>query len=176
MPSAHIRTDRHMTLSIICAMAKNRTIGVNDGLPWHLPEDLKRFKALTMGKPMVMGRKTYDSIGRPLPGRTTIVVTRQADWASPGVIVCGTIDEAIAAANQQLTDGQSEIMVVGGEEVYRQCLPLAKHLYLTEIDAHIEGDTFFPELKMAEWEEIALEEGYSSAAHLHYRFLTLERR
>lgn len=164
-----------MTLSIICALAKNRTIGVNDGLPWHLPEDMKRFKALTMGKPMVMGRKTYDSIGRPLPGRTTIVVTRRADWAPPGVIVCGTLDKAIAEANQLLTNRQSEIMVVGGEVVYRQCLPIAKRLYLTEIDAYIQGDTFFPKLDIAEWNEIALEEGYSSAAHLHYRFLTLER-
>ena len=121
-------------LSIIVAMAKNRTIGINNTLPWRCPEDLKHFKALTMGHHMIMGRKTFDSIGKPLPGRTTVVVTRNQNLKIEGCIIAHSLNEAIAACA-----GDDEIFVVGGAELYAQALPLADKLYLTEIQQDIIG-------------------------------------
>ncbi len=142
-----------MTISIIVAAAANNVIGVAGGLPWHLPEDLKRFKEVTMGKPMIMGRATYDSIGRALPGRTSIVVTRQAGFEAEGCIVVDSIDAAIEAAGDV-----EEIMVIGGGEIYRQVLPRTDRIYMTRLQAEIEGDTRFPELDMDEWEVTSVEE------------------
>ncbi len=142
-----------MTISIIVAAAANNVIGVAGGLPWHLPEDLKRFKEVTMGKPMIMGRATYDSIGRALPGRTSIVVTRQAGFEAEGCIVVDSIDAAIEAAGDV-----EEIMVIGGGEIYRQVLPHADRIYMTRLQAELEGDTRFPELDMDEWEVTSVEE------------------
>lgn len=142
-----------MKISIIVAASANNVIGVGGGLPWHLPEDLKRFKEVTMGKPMIMGRATYDSIGRALPGRTSIVVTRQADFEAEGCIVVDSIDAAMEAAGDV-----EEIMVIGGGEIYRQVLPHADRIYMTRLQAELEGDTRFPELDMEEWEVSSVEE------------------
>jgi dihydrofolate reductase len=135
-------------ISLIVAMARNRVIGVNNTLPWHLPADLKHFKALTMGHHMIMGRKTYESIGKPLPGRTSVVVTRNAGYSVPGIIVVNSLEAAIAACGND-----EEIFVIGGAELYRQSIALADRIYLTEIDADIPGDAHFTELDHKLWQE-----------------------
>ncbi len=142
-----------MKISIIVAASANNVIGVDHGLPWRLPEDLRRFKEITMGKPMIMGRTTFDSIGRALPGRQSIVLTRQEGIAAESCDVVSTIDEALAAAGDS-----EEVMVIGGGEVYRQFLPLTDRIYMTRVQAEIDGDTRFPELDMDEWEVVAVEE------------------
>lgn len=143
-----------ITFSIIVAMANNNTIGKDNQLLWHLPEDLQYFKRTTMGKPIVMGRKTFESIGRPLPGRLNIVITRQQDWQHDGVKVVHTIDDALRLAEaQSLIDGINEVMVIGGAEIYKTALPQADKLYITRVDAEIEGDAFFPEIDSSVWQE-----------------------
>lgn len=137
-----------MSLSIIVAMAKNRTIGVNNTLPWRCPEDLKHFKAQTMGHHMIMGRKTFDSIGKPLPGRTTVVITRNNDLEVDGCIVAHSLKEALAVCT-----GDEEIFVVGGAELYRQAISLVDTLYVTEIQQDVEGDAHFPEIDKGIWQE-----------------------
>ncbi len=137
-------------VSLLVAMAKDRVIGVNNALPWHLPADLKHFKALTMGHHIVMGRKTYESIGKPLPGRTSVVVTRNADFSAPGVHVASSLDAAIAACGDD-----AEIFVIGGADIYRQAITIADRIYLTEIDADIIGDAHFPEFDFTLWKESA---------------------
>lgn len=129
-----------MPVTLVAAVARNGVIGRDGDLPWHLPEDLRRFKELTMGGTLVMGRKTYESIGRPLPGRRTVVVTRQPDWSQPGVETASSVEEALEIA------GDGDVFVVGGAEIYRRALELVDALELTEIDADYEGDTFFPDL------------------------------
>ena len=142
-----------MKISIIVAASANNVIGVGGGLPWRLPEDLKRFKEVTMGKPMIMGRATFESIGRALPGRRSIVLTRQEDFAAEDCEVAPTIETALEAAGDV-----DEVMIVGGGEIYRQFLPMADRIYMTRVQAEIEGDTRFPELEMDEWEVVAVEE------------------
>lgn len=138
-----------MRLSIIAAMARNHVIGKNGKMPWRLPAELQYFKRMTMGKPIVMGRKTFEAIGRVLPGRQNIVLTRERDYQHPGVDVVYSIDEAIGAA----ADAQ-ELMIIGGAQLYRQTLGRADRLYLTLIDAEIEGDTHFPEFNQDDWEAV----------------------
>ena len=133
-------------------MADNRAIGVNNALPWHCPEDLKHFKALTLGHTIIMGRKTFDSIGRPLPGRNTIVVTRNKALVIPGCAVVNSLDEAIAACADE-----DEVFVVGGAELYAEALPVAETLYITEIMQDVEGDTYFPEFDRNAWHEVVRE-------------------
>jgi dihydrofolate reductase len=130
-----------MRISLIVAMAANRVIGRTGQLPWHLPGDLARFKRLTMGYPLIMGRKTFESIGRALPGRRTIVLSRQADYRAAGCRVVNGLDEAL-----KLVWDDDEVFICGGEEVYRQALPLAQRIYLTELDRAVAGDSFFPEI------------------------------
>jgi dihydrofolate reductase len=156
-----------MTLSIIAAMAQDRVIGRDNQLPWRLPADLKRFKQLTMGHTLLMGRKTYESIGRPLPGRTTVVVSRQAGYAPEGVIVAASVDEAIARAPGE------QVFVAGGAEIYRQTLARADRLYLTLIDAPFAGDTWFPAWDPADWQEVARE---AHADPFPHAFVDLVRR
>ena len=146
-----------MTVTIVAAVARNGVIGVGGGLPWHLPEDLRRFKELTIGHVLVMGRRTYESIGRPLPGRTTVVVTRRPDWSAGAdeVIRARDVPGALALA----TEIDDEVFVVGGGQVYEEALPLADRLELTFVDAEPEGDTFFPEVDWSQWREVAREEG-----------------
>ena len=163
-----------MMLSIIVACSENGVIGIDNRLPWRLPEDLRHFKALTMGKPLIMGRKTFDSIGRPLPGRFTLVVTRQPDWSQEGVITCASIDEALHRARDFLSPGQQEVMVAGGEEIYRQCLPLCRRIYLTRVAMTVAGDAHFPRIG-SEWREVESQAGVSESRGIHYTFVTLER-
>jgi dihydrofolate reductase len=139
-------------VTIVAAVARNGVIGVDGGLPWHLPDDLRRFKELTLGHVLVMGRKTYESIGRPLPGRTTVVVTRNPQWdpGAPGVHVAATVEEAVDAAAAIDPD----VFVVGGAEVYRAALPLADCLELTLVDAEPDGDTRFPDVVWDAWREL----------------------
>lgn len=162
------------TLSIIVAMSNNRAIGKDNKLLWHLPEDLKYFKRVTMGKPIIMGRKTFDSIGRPLPGRLNIVVTRQSDWQHENVKVVDSIDEAMIVADAQaFIDGIDEVMLLGGAELYKAALEKADKLYLTRVDAEIEGDAFFPEIG-PEWQEVDRESFSSSENNPYdYAFCTL---
>ena len=145
-----------MPVTIVAAVARNGVIGVDGGLPWHLPDDLRRFKELTLGHVLVMGRKTYESIGRPLPGRTTVVVTRSADWG-PGsgeVLVAHGVPEAIHAAAAV----DDEVFVVGGAQVYAAALPLADRLELTLVDAEPAGDTRFPDVDWRDWRELRRDE------------------
>ena len=139
-------------IGLIWAQAANRVIGHDNGIPWHIPEDFAHFKRETMGLTMVMGRLTYDSIGRPLPGRRTVVVTRQPDWAHDGVAVAHSLPEALRLA---VADGDTEVFVVGGGQVYAEALPVATRLLLTEVEQSPEGDTLFPEVDAANWSETA---------------------
>ncbi len=144
-------------INIIVAVAENGVIGCHNRLIWHISEDLKRFKALTTGHPIIMGRKTYDSIGRPLPGRQNIVISRNPELKIEGCDVVGSLSEAIEIAQGE------EKFVIGGGEIYRQALPLCDRLYLTKVEQSPEGDTFFPEIDSSEWRECARDqrEGYS---------------
>ncbi|MEH6459544.1 dihydrofolate reductase [Chitinimonas sp. JJ19] len=139
-------------LSLIAALAQNRTVGINNTLPWHLPDDLKYFKATTSGHPIIMGRKTYDSIGRPLPNRHNIVVTRDPIWRADGVTVVHSMEDAMKAAGEA-----NEVFLIGGATLYALALPYADRLYLTEIEAEIEGDAFFPEWPRNKFTEISRE-------------------
>ena len=158
-------------LSIIVAMADHGVIGAGNQLPWRLPDDLKRFKALSLGKPLVMGRKTYDSIGRPLPGRLNIVVTRQRDLEIPGCTVVSSLQDAIAAAGPV-----PEIVIMGGADIYAQALPHVEMIHLTRVHATIAGDAHFPTLAENEWREVASEYHPADDRHAHaFTFQTLQR-
>ncbi|MSR13868.1 MAG: dihydrofolate reductase [Gammaproteobacteria bacterium] len=160
-----------MAINIIVAMAEHRVIGRGGTLPWHLPADLGRFKQITMGHRIVMGRLTYESIGRPLPGRTSIVVTTRANYQAPGCVVSDSFDAALNAASDK-----TEIMVIGGHALYQVALPVAQRIYLTEIDAEIDGDVYFPEFDRTVWRETSREAHSCDAAHLYsYSFVVLER-
>ena len=136
-------------LTLVAAYAADRVIGDHGRIPWHLPDDFAHFKATTMGGVLVMGRATYDSIGRPLPGRTTIVVTRTPDWTAEGVLVAHSVDDALALAARQ----PGETFVAGGTQLYEQTLPLATHQVLTEVHLTVDGDARYPEFDLAEWVE-----------------------
>ncbi len=141
---------------LIAAVAENGVIGANGAMPWRLKSDLRRLKALTLGKPVVMGRKTFDSIGRPLPGRTNIVVTRDPDFRSPGVVVTGAVADAMAiATGDALRRFATEIAVIGGTEIYAQSIGSADRLEITEVHARPDGDTYFPAIDASDWEEVA---------------------
>ncbi len=158
-------------LSIIAALSRNRVIGKDNQLPWRLPADLKHFKAVTLGKPVIMGRKTFESIGKPLPGRDNIVVTRNPHFRADGLAVVHSLDAALAQAHNA-----PEIMLIGGAQLYAEALPRAQRLYLTLIDADIDGDAQFPEYNPAEWRETAREDHASDENnHYRYSFLILER-
>ena len=154
-------------LTMVAAMSTNRVIGRQGELPWHIPGDLKFFKQTTMGHAIIMGRKTFDSVGKALPGRHNIVVTRQRSLQLPGCDVVHSLDEAIALAR---AEGDENPHIVGGESLYRAALPKATHLILTEVHQHIsDGDTFFPEVDQTKWRECRREE------HVGYAFTYLER-
>ncbi|SER68844.1 dihydrofolate reductase [Vreelandella subterranea] len=163
-------------VAMIVAMAKNRVIGVEGQLPWYLPEDLKFFKRMTQAKPLVMGRKTFASIGKPLPNRLNIVVTRQEAFTHEGVRVCHDLPAALELADQQATiEAAEEIMVMGGGEIYRQALPYATRLYVTEVDIEVEGDAYFPLLDPSEWRETQRVAGQPNEQQPDYAFVTYER-
>lgn len=158
-------------ISLIVAMARNRVIGADGGIPWHLPDELKRFKSLTLGHHIVMGRRTWESIGRLLPGRTTVIVTRQQDYQARGAKVAHSLDDAIAACGED-----EEIFVIGGAELYAQALPRAGRLYLTIVDADIAGDTFMPDYAPGDWREVAAQSFAADAQHRYsFRCVTYER-
>lgn len=166
-----------MKLAIIVAQAQNRVIGINNNLPWHLPQDLRYFKQVTMGKPIIMGRKTFDSIGRPLPGRTNIVITRDASYQPDNVKVVNSLEAARDLAESICTiDGCDEAMVIGGAQIYEQALALSDRLYLTQVHAEVNGDAWFPEFNPGEWMEIGRED-FSGEGHnpYDYSFIVLER-
>jgi len=153
-------------LSLIVAMAKNRIIGANGKIPWHLPNELQLFKSVTMGHHIIMGRKTYESINRLLPGRTTVIVTRQKDYAVAGAKIAHTLDEAVA-----LCAGNSEIFIIGGGELYRAALPKADRIYLTVVDAEPAGDTKMPEFDATQWRVHSTQRYSKDDRHAHdYRF------
>jgi dihydrofolate reductase len=158
-------------ISIIAAMARNRIIGINNTLPWRIPEDLRRFKALTMGHHIIMGRKTFDSIGRPLPGRVTVVVTRSHGLHIPGCLIAHSLEDAIAACAED-----EEVFIAGGGELYAQAMPLADILHITEIQQEMNGDTHFPEFDRGAWQEIARERrSQVEPQPLEYHFATYRR-
>lgn len=139
-----------MRIALIVAMGRNHVIGTETGLPWHLPRDLKQFRTLTTGKPIILGRKTLEAIGRPLPHRTNIVLTRQTDFAPEGVLIARTVDESLEIARREAERlGADEVVVIGGGEIYRTFLPLADRLYLTLVDCEFEGTATFPADELA---------------------------
>lgn len=161
-------------LVLIAAVAQGGVIGLDNRLPWHLPEDLKHFKQQTMGCPVLMGRKTWDSLParfRPLPGRMNVVLTRQADWQAEGAVRAGSLDEALA----QLA-GQARVFVIGGAELYAAALPQADRLVLTEIDATWPGDAFFPTWNRADFIEVARERHQAASNDFDFSFVTYQRK
>ena len=161
-----------MKVALVAALAANGVIGRDGGLPWHIGEDLKHFKTITMGKPVVMGRKTFEAIGKPLPGRTNIVVTHTLELILEGATVVHSLDEALVVA--QGLEPQ-EIMIVGGAELYKLALPKVDRMYLTYVHQAFAGDTFFPNFDPDAWTELEREDLFSEKAELSYSFVTLER-
>lgn len=160
-----------MPISIIAAMAANRVIGIDNRLPWHLPNDLRHFRLTTTGHAVIMGRRNYESIGKPLRDRTNIVVTRNPRFTAPGCIVAHSLPEAIAAAG-----ADEEVFVIGGAELYAQALPLARRMYLTLVHADVAGDTYFPQFDWNAWRLVSREDHDADDRHAYrYSFLTLER-
>ncbi len=159
-------------ISLIAAVARNGVIGHSNNLIWHISEDLRRFKAITLGHPVIMGRKTYESLGHPLPARLNVIITRQKDFRVEGATVVHSLEEALAMSPPDM-----EVFVIGGGEIYAQALPLAERMYLTEVEADYEGDTVFPAWDPAQWDLI--EECIHSRGQVFehpFSFLTYERK
>ena len=155
-------------ISLIVAHDKNRVIGYENKMPWHLPGDLQYFKEMTMGKPIIMGRKTFESIGRPLPGRRNIVITRNESYNADGIEIVSSLEEAI-----ELTKDDIEIMIIGGEQIFRLALPIAQRLYITEIDKGFKGDTYFPEYKG--WQLVSCKEKLTSKEGYTFQYCIYEK-
>ncbi|HAJ77201.1 MAG TPA: dihydrofolate reductase [Gammaproteobacteria bacterium] len=166
-----------MKLALICAMADNRVIGRNNNLPWHLAEDLKYFKRVTMGNCIIMGRKTWESIGRVLPGRTNIVVTANPDYLAEGVRVVHSLEEALSLAESiSEIDGSEEAFIIGGAGLYQTALPMAQRFHLTRVHADVEGDTYLAEFDQSQWREISRQEFQKSDTNPYdYSICLLER-
>ncbi|MFP5393309.1 MAG: dihydrofolate reductase [Gammaproteobacteria bacterium] len=157
-------------ITLVVAMDTRRGIGIHNQLPWRLPEDLAHFKRITSGHPIVMGRKTFDSIGRALPNRRNIVVTRNAGWQHDGVETAASLEAAIA-----LCEGAPKVFVIGGGQIFAEAMKIATTIELTEIDGDFGCDTFFPEINPSEWQESARDAQHSEGSKLDYAFVTLER-
>jgi len=162
-----------LRLSILVAMAKNRVIGRDNRLPWHLPADLKHFKFLTMGQTIVMGRKTYESIGKPLPGRANIVITRQMDYEIPGAVVVNSLEDALLVCEETSTI-DTENFIIGGEKLYQQTIKICQRMYITEIQSNFDGDVFFPQFDPGDWEEMQRDKHVDG--NLEYHFVVLDRK
>jgi dihydrofolate reductase len=164
-------------LALIVAVADNGVIGRDNGLPWHLPEDLRYFKRITMGKPIVMGRKTFESIGRALPGRTNIVISRNEQFAPDGVLLAASLDEALLLARQLADEqGVGEAVIIGGAQIYALALPRADRLYVTRVHATPEGDTLLPPVDWAQWVETSCERNTASDDnHFDFSFVVYDR-
>ena len=159
-------------ISLIVAMAQNGVIGRDNALPWRLPEDLRRFRAFTLGKPILMGRKTFESIGRPLPGRLNLVLTRDRGWCAAGVIVVHSVEEALERAG-----ASEELVAIGGAEIYRLVLPFARRIYLTHVHADVPGDIYFPDFDPTQWADVEYSTHPADGEHAYpVTFVTLERR
>lgn len=160
-------------ISMIAAMAKDRVIGKDNDMPWHMPADLAHFKKVTMGKPVIMGRKTFESIGRPLPGRTNIVITRNSEWSHEGVEVAASPQDAML-----LVADVEEVMVIGGGNIYQQFLSQVSTLHLTFIELEVEGDTRFPNwLEVGDWQQVTSEKHAADEKNAYdYEFVTLEKQ
>ena len=159
-------------IAIIAAVARNGVIGSGNRLPWYLPEDLKRFRRLTLGHAVIMGRRTFESIGEPLAGRSNIVVTRSADWIRPGCRAAHSLEAALAAVREP-----QDALVIGGAEIYALALPIARRLYMTEIERDFEGDAFFPEFDRSRWCEVSRERQASGGPEgFDYAFVEYERK
>ena len=165
-----------MIISMIAAMAKKRVIGLNNQMPWHLPADLGHFKRTTLGKPVIMGRKTYESIGKALPGRTNIVVTRDTSYQLEDALVVTSCEAALDAA-QTAEPGLEEVMIIGGGTIYQYFLPMCQRLYLTEIALEVDGDTHFPDYQaQGQWQKTSSEPHQADEKNPYaYEFFTLER-
>ncbi len=162
-----------MKLSLIVAMSANRVIGRDNKMPWHLSADLKRFRAITMNSPILMGRKTFESIGKPLDGRTNLILSKNENYQPEGCFVFNSLENALNAAG----NFDEELFIIGGATLYEMALPLAERLYLTDIQAEFQGDTFFPDIDFNEWNEIACEQiDNDEKVDFSYRFLTLEKK
>ncbi len=160
-----------MKLSLIVAMATNRTIGINKQMPWHLSADLKKFKKITLGHPIIMGRKTFESIGRPLPGRQNIIISRDPLYQQQGCLVFNDLESAL----QDCAD-IDEVFVIGGATLYEATLAQADRLYITEIQQAFDGDTWFPEIKQEQWREVAREDiANDSSVEFNYSFIVYEK-
>jgi dihydrofolate reductase len=160
-----------LRISLIAALTRKHVIGLNNAMPWHLPADLQHFKAISMGKPILMGRKTFEAIGKALPGRQNIVISRNPFYTAPGCTVTHSLDSAIALANTA-----EEVMVIGGGQLFTETLPLAHRLYLTWIEAELNGDSFFPEWDPKEWQVLSQEKRLADASNaFDLEFVTLER-
>ena len=161
-----------MKISLIVALSSNRVIGLDNKMPWHLSADLKRFKQITMGNPIIMGRKTFESIGKPLPGRSNIIISHNTDYQQDGCLVFGSLDAALRHACME----SARVFVIGGASLYEALLPLADELYLTEIQQEFAGDTFFPEVRAEEWREVVREDiADDPQVTFSYSFLKLIR-
>jgi len=161
-----------MKISLIVAMASNRVIGLDNQMPWHLSADLKKFKKITMGSVILMGRKTFESIGRPLPGRTNIIISRNPEYQQEGCLVFNSVEKALECCHNE-----KEVFVIGGSALYEMLLPVADRLYLTEIKKEFFGDTFFPEMDTEYWFEMEREDIHDDPdAAFSYSFLKLEKR
>ncbi|MFN3587021.1 MAG: dihydrofolate reductase [Moraxellaceae bacterium] len=171
-------TDTTPRLALIAAVADNGCIGIDNKLPWYLPDDLRYFKAVTSGKPVIMGRTTFDSLGRPLPNRTNIVITRNPAFTAPeGVRIVHSLPAAIALASHvAAVDGSEEIVVIGGAQIYAEALPQVSRLYLTEVKKTVAGDAFFPAWSREDWQEVARADHHYEPAALDYSFVVYERR
>jgi dihydrofolate reductase len=153
-----------MIISLIVAASTNNAIGKNNQLLWHLPKDLKFFKNTTWGMPVIMGRKTFESVNKPLPGRINIVITRQANWQAAGVLTANNIQDALAKA---ATTNCKEAFIIGGGQIYTEAMPIANNIYLTSVDAIIEGDTFFPSINKNEWNLVSSETNTVDEKHAY---------
>lgn len=171
-------SNNNIKTCIVVAVAENNVIGVENGLPWRLPKDLQYFKKITMGHPVVMGRLTFDSIGRPLPCRLNCVITRQDDWRAEGVETFTSIDSAINyAKNHCENENIEKIMVIGGANIYQQVLPACDRLYLTEVHAKVDGDAFFPQFNREDWQEVSRESYDADETNPYpYSFVVLDRK
>ncbi len=171
--SESMKVAKSLTLSMIAAMGVNRVIGKDNDMPWHLPADLQHFKKTTLGSPIIMGRKTYDSIGRPLPGRLNIILSRNTNLKIEGCSVVNSLDEALALAQEEASD---EVFITGGAHLYNKFLEKTDRLYITLINAEFEGDTYFPDYTQLNWLEVSREDHLADDKNIHdYSFITLDR-
>ncbi|MBV1930403.1 MAG: dihydrofolate reductase [Porticoccaceae bacterium] len=164
-------------IALIVAVADNGVIGNNNELPWRISADLKYFRQVTLGKPIIMGRRTYESIGKPLPGRTNIVMTRDAAWQAEGLEIAGDLTQALVMATKIADDsGVEEVMVIGGETIYREALSKAQRLYLTRVHTQVDGDAFFPDLNKNEWLETRVQHIEAEGQTPACTFVRLDRK